>query len=174
MVNLCLLSLIDDSHFQEDRKDFVMHSCGTHSFLAVWIMAKTRSASFDLEAKCWGNRKCPTNLGHFPSGLFGSKSPYCFIHKYFVVSFFSLVNKSLLYTWIHTQVKTYCLLFPLSLSSHANTVFVSYHLTSDLCSHLDLEKWKWLKVKSLSHVWLFATPWAVAYQASLSMGFSRQ
>ena len=31
-----------------------------------------------------------------------------------------------------------------------------------------------VKVKSLSHVRLFATPWTVAYQASLSMGFSRQ
>ena len=31
-----------------------------------------------------------------------------------------------------------------------------------------------LKVKSLGHVWLFATPWTVAYQASPSMGFSRQ
>ena len=30
------------------------------------------------------------------------------------------------------------------------------------------------KVKSLSRVWLFATPWTVAYQASQSMGFSRQ
>ena len=30
------------------------------------------------------------------------------------------------------------------------------------------------KVKSLSCVQLFATPWTVAYQASLSMGFSRQ
>ena len=30
------------------------------------------------------------------------------------------------------------------------------------------------KVKSLSRVRLFATPWTVAYQASLSMGFSRQ
>ena len=29
-------------------------------------------------------------------------------------------------------------------------------------------------VKLLSHVRLFATPWAVDYQASLSMGFSRQ
>ena len=29
-------------------------------------------------------------------------------------------------------------------------------------------------VKSLSHVQLFATPWTVDYQASLSMGFSRQ
>ena len=30
------------------------------------------------------------------------------------------------------------------------------------------------KVKSLSRVWFFATPWTVAYQASPSMGFSRQ
>ena len=30
------------------------------------------------------------------------------------------------------------------------------------------------KVKSLSHVQLFVTPWTVAYQASPSMGFSRQ
>ena len=31
-----------------------------------------------------------------------------------------------------------------------------------------------LKVKLLSNVRLFVTPWAVAYQAPLSMGFSRQ
>ena len=30
------------------------------------------------------------------------------------------------------------------------------------------------EIKSLSHVRLFATPWTVAYQAPLSMGFSRQ
>ena len=35
--------------------------------------------------------------------------------------------------------------------------------------------WKWkVKVKSLSHVWVLSTPWTAAYQASLSMGFSRQ
>ena len=34
-------------------------------------------------------------------------------------------------------------------------------------------KWK-VKVKSLSHVWLFATPWTAAFQAPPSMGFSRQ
>ena len=33
---------------------------------------------------------------------------------------------------------------------------------------------KKVKVKSLSCVWLFATLWTVAYQALLSMGFSRQ
>ena len=36
-------------------------------------------------------------------------------------------------------------------------------------------EWKWkVKVKSLSCVWLFATPWIAAYQAPPSMGFSRQ
>ena len=34
-------------------------------------------------------------------------------------------------------------------------------------------KWK-VKVELLSHVWLLATPWTAAYQAPLSMGFSRQ
>jgi len=35
--------------------------------------------------------------------------------------------------------------------------------------------WKWkVKVKSLSHVRLLATPWTAAYQAPPSMGFARQ
>ena len=35
--------------------------------------------------------------------------------------------------------------------------------------------WKWKgKVKSLSRLWLLATPWTAAYQAPPSMGFSRQ
>ena len=35
--------------------------------------------------------------------------------------------------------------------------------------------WKWkVKVKSLNHVRLLATPWTAAFQASPSMGFSRR
>ena len=35
--------------------------------------------------------------------------------------------------------------------------------------------WKWkVKVKSLSHVRLLATPWTAAHQAPPSMGFSKQ
>ena len=35
--------------------------------------------------------------------------------------------------------------------------------------------WKWkVKVKSLSRIWLLATPWTAAHQAPPSMGFSRQ
>ena len=39
-----------------------------------------------------------------------------------------------------------------------------------------LENYKWVSewVKSLSCVWLFVTPWTIAYQAPPSMGFSRQ
>ena len=37
---------------------------------------------------------------------------------------------------------------------------------------LELEERK--KESVLSHVQIFATPWTVAYQAPLSMGFSRQ
>ena len=35
-------------------------------------------------------------------------------------------------------------------------------------------QWSGKKVKSLGRVRLFVTPWIVAYQASPSMGFSRQ
>ena len=40
-------------------------------------------------------------------------------------------------------------------------------------SFSNARKWK-VKVKSLSLVWLFETPWTVAYQAPPSVGFSRQ
>ena len=40
-------------------------------------------------------------------------------------------------------------------------------------SFSNARKWK-VKVKLLSHVRLLATPWTAAYQAPLSMGFSRQ
>ena len=40
-------------------------------------------------------------------------------------------------------------------------------------SFFNARKWK-VKVKSLSRVWLLATPWTVAHQAPPSMGFSRQ
>ena len=58
----------------------------------------------------------------------------------------------------------------------------SLHLTNSeagLSRFSDLPKFIWVstwkvKVKSLSRVQLFATPWTVAHQAPLSMGFSRQ
>ena len=41
--------------------------------------------------------------------------------------------------------------------------------------HFLSNAWRWkVKVKSLSRVWLLATPWTAAYQAPLSVGCSRQ
>ena len=42
-----------------------------------------------------------------------------------------------------------------------------------MCENQKVEGVK-VKVKSLSRVQLFAIPWTLIYQASLSMGFSRQ
>ena len=47
------------------------------------------------------------------------------------------------------------------------------HGKGDGCTHKKKPQVK-VKVKSLSRVRLFATPWTVAYQAPRSMGFSRQ
>ena len=47
-------------------------------------------------------------------------------------------------------------------------------LTSSKSSFLPNFMYALLHVQSLSHIQLFATPWTVAHQASLSVGFSRQ
>jgi len=60
---------------------------------------------------------------------------------------------------------------PLHSSSLLNVFSNSIHF---ILPFLPTSQRKWKKVKSLSHVWLFATPWTVAYQAPPSMGFSRQ
>ena len=47
--------------------------------------------------------------------------------------------------------------------------------TLDLVAMSFSNAWKWkVKVKSLSHVWLLATPWTAAHQAPPSMRFSRE
>ena len=48
---------------------------------------------------------------------------------------------------------------------------LSGSLPMNLCYHL--YEWR-SEVKLLSRVWLFVTPWTVAYQAPLAMGFPRQ
>ena len=79
------------------------------------------------------------------------------------------------------------LLHLVSLGSNNLSDFMSHPQKCKLLSSLFLYSWClehgiiwWnsnkmkVKVKSLSRVWLFATPWMVAYQAPWSMGFSRQ
>ena len=70
-------------------------------------------------------------------------------------------------------------------SGRRKTPAISSHQTAHSLwwAPRDLRMWKTqntapdslkVKVKSLSHVWLFAAPWTISYQAPLSMGFSRQ
>ena len=51
------------------------------------------------------------------------------------------------------------------------------HISASLSGFALLVHWPvclWSEVKSLSLVWLFATPWTVAYQAPLPLEFSRR
>ena len=48
------------------------------------------------------------------------------------------------------------------------------HHDTESEDYWEMPKLEWVKVKSLSRVWLFVTPCTVALQAPLSMGFSRQ
>ena len=60
-----------------------------------------------------------------------------------------------------------CQISPLSIiPSHCRLVCFLTHSVPKPCTKV--------KVKSLSHVWLFVTPWTVAYQAPWSIEFSRQ
>ena len=79
------------------------------------------------------------------------------IFKYLKTAIMSLLA-SLLIPWLLTVECSCQLACILGMSSVKGTL---------------LYAWKW-KRQSLSHVWLFATPWTVACQAPLSMGFCRQ
>ena len=61
---------------------------------------------------------------------------------------------------------------PANTHTHRGTVTQS-DLVHTLAKPTPISRWD-PKVKSLSHVWLFVTPWTVAHQAPLSMEFSRQ
>ena len=71
---------------------------------------------------------------------------------------------------VMTSVNSQSLSLCVCLSVHL-CVFLSLSLSvSHTHTHTHTHEW----VKSLSHVQLFVTPWTVAHQAPLSMGFSRQ
>ena len=49
-----------------------------------------------------------------------------------------------------------------------------HHMQALAKSHCLTWKWKCLATRLHCHVWLFVTPWTVALQVPLAMGFSRQ
>ena len=75
-----------------------------------------------------------------------------------------------LFSWLPRFINHSCTLFPfLSLSPFTS----SHHLLPPPLTSIHTPIVK-VKMKSFSRVWLFATPWTVAHQASPSMEFSRQ
>ena len=64
----------------------------------------------------------------------------------------------------------------LSLSQYIRNWISTTKADSLPLHHVGSLRWKWkkVKVKSVSHVQLCATPWTVAHQAPPSLGFSRQ
>ena len=71
----------------------------------------------------------------------------------------------------HHILQSYRLNFGFYLKFVTETCFPSFLMSFSI--EVKSCPWK-LLVKSLSRAQLFATPWTVAYQAPLSMGFSRQ
>ena len=67
------------------------------------------------------------------------------------------------YLWSLFYLGLFCLLLQAPTPAYLGVPFFLFHV-----------KWSEVEWMSLSHVWLFATPWTVAHQAPLSMGFSRQ
>ena len=123
---------------------------------------------------------------------------FCFgLFFFFIKSYLSIISFIDFYVWYVVFKKS--LLHSRSSAAAAAAAAKSLQSCSTLCDPLDgsppgspipgilqartLEwvaisfsnAWKWkVKVKSLSRVRLVATPWTAAYQAPLSMGFSRQ
>ena len=116
---------------------------------------------------------------------------FCFVNKFICRIFLDSRHSNIIFVFL-------CLT-SFSMTISAAAAAKSLHLCPTLCDPIDdsppgspvpgilqastLEwvaisfsnAWKWkVKGKSLSHVWVFATPWTAAYQAPPSMGFSRQ
>ena len=87
---------------------------------------------------------------------------------------FNLEGKGKLIT---TEFSTHFFFFKVETLSHlrTNKLRQYYDKCSDTYQFPGLfPKQKWSEVKSLCHVWLFATPWTVVYKAPLSTEFSMQ
>ena len=106
----------------------------------------------------------------FFSGIFSEGQTSCSsILKYSHLSF------------IRTRTFSYVIIVHLSIRKLSSGATLLYNLHLILrfqeLSHYMLFRSSFLGILlcySLSHVWLFSTPWTVTSQASLSMGFSRQ
>ena len=111
----------------------------------------------------------------------------CWVLNQLFLSPLSLLSRSslvILFAFCHKRVSSAYLLLLLNRFSHVRLCATPPGSPiSEILQARTLEwvaisfsnAWKWkMKVKSLSHVWLLATPWTAAYQAPPSREFSRQ
>ena len=92
-------------------------------------------------------------VGHYWSDLAAAAACTYICH---ILAFTSLLSLCSRYLWFH------------HLTQHPKTWSILLQL-----EHMFVQV-MWSESESLSWVWLFATPWTVAWQAPLFMGFSRQ
>ena len=136
------------------------------AFLGVWCpllairscFVEPAQRSNDLSMNLWGRKWSPRPSP--PQSWLLPPDNCLLTHKVFSFS--------------ESPVYLFCLLFPVPLVPyHWNRCQVQYHEDFYLYFLPRILRFASEWVKSLSRVRLFATPCAVAYQAPLSMGFSR-
>ena len=88
--------------------------------------------------------------------IFFPLEDFWFVKTKFLIIYTNSVVLCKVYTYIYIYIYI-----------HTHTYVCVYTMWNNISENK-------VKVKSLSHVRLFATPWTVAYQAPLSMGFSKQ
>ena len=118
-----------------------------------WCSRKWRKEICSLKNRPFNQRKPPKNFFHYSLGVFKRKH-----------------LSQLLYSIAPSSFQDIALHLAWTKWNPRNTSSLNCRYTF---SQKVGESEK-VKVKSLSHVWLFATPWTVAYEAPPSMGFSRQ
>ena len=91
-------------------------------------------------------------------------------------SMISIVNNTVLYTSAKSLQSCPTLCDPIDGSPPGSPIpGILQARTLEWVSISFSNAWKWkVKGKSLSHAWLFATPWTAAHQAPPSVGFSRK
>ena len=106
-----------------------------------------------------------------PEWFKAAGAPFLLLPVYWRDSSFISMIREEVWDWIPGPRR--CLFSPLLLGCNvlASYCVISWWVTLQKHAAIKLAV-KW--VKSLSHVWLFVTPWTVASQAPPSMGFSRQ
>ena len=103
---------------------------------------------------------------------------YTYTHIYIYIHILYIIHYIMLYICISAKSHQLCLTLwdPIDGSPSGSRVSgILQARTLEWAANSFSNAWKWkVKVKSLSPVWLFATPWTAAHQAPPSMGFSRQ